>query len=562
MTLAALKKIFSFELLLVILSLAVFGVCAGFDFLPYDDKVNIYQNRHLLEGDWLYFWLHSHVDLYIPVTYSVWLLIFKVFGMSPMAYHLTVLIFHILNVLLVFNIMSKLINTQEAAFIGALFFAIHPLQVESVAWATGLKDTLFLFLVLSSVFLGCFQKKSFKNQIFLGALAILAMLSKPTAAALPFFLFVVETTKVSYKSWIQRLRSVAANNKTIVVLMIAGAAILILSKISQEVGVSSQASIAWYEKFIVFFDSLGFYVKKIVIPTGLYPDYGRIPRYVIDENVYFTDVAIAFAFLTSLFLYFKNKIKDLKNPSNFPAVFAICFAVIFYLPTSGIVSFTYQNISSTADRYMYPILFAVAIFVASIYKRYVMDSSKREFKFLFFAVLLLFGLLSTMQLTNWKDELHFFIDMHEGNPRSYVATHNLGEVYQRQGRTEEALELFKNAHEIEPKKMLPLAGIVTIYFNAKNFSEMDAFGLKNLQPENLKQMTFNDESLMTIYKAYAVSFLERKNNSRALTFLCLADGLLTNPSSELSALIADTKASVPVSEQVCFKKLDELNKLF
>ena len=137
---------------LVLVSIVIYGAVVTYPFLPFDDQVILFSNAKLIEGDWLFFWTHQYQLIYMPMTFSAWVGLYKVFGMSPAVFHGAVFLCHTLNAVLVFLIINFFLKSKVSSFVGALFFLIHPIQVEVVAWAQGFRDTFALLFVLSSAY--------------------------------------------------------------------------------------------------------------------------------------------------------------------------------------------------------------------------------------------------------------------------------------------------------------------------------------------------------------------------------------------------------------------------
>ena len=160
-------------LLLMVVTLAVFWPVHSHEFLLWDDHRNIYENPalHSFTLDHIFsFWRAPYMDLYIPCTYILWGLTAVVsrwvspqpidgVPLDPHLFHSLNLLVHLLNVLVVWRIVRLLLGrtmragqspapgqtrarVEWAACSGALLFAMHPLQVEAVAWVAGLKDVL------------------------------------------------------------------------------------------------------------------------------------------------------------------------------------------------------------------------------------------------------------------------------------------------------------------------------------------------------------------------------------------------------------------------------------
>src|ERR1044071_6748464 len=135
---------------LVAIPVAVFLQTLTFRFV-WDDEVNVARNPHVNAATLSGFreiWQKPHDGLYIPVTYTVWAALAPVArtseardatDLNPTAYHLLNLALHILNGLLVFMLLRRIVANDWAAAGGAVLFLIHPVQVEAVAWVTGMK---------------------------------------------------------------------------------------------------------------------------------------------------------------------------------------------------------------------------------------------------------------------------------------------------------------------------------------------------------------------------------------------------------------------------------------
>src|SRR5437870_8564095 len=158
------RRLLVYSLLLALITIIVFWRVATNDFTYWDDLGTIHHNPRLnppTVQNLLWYWGHSELGLYIPVTYTVWGVLAAEarldepdeFGIAldPSPFHETSLIVHVGSVLLVFAILRRVSGRDGPSFVGALLFAIHPLQTEAVAWASGLKDVLFGFFALLAI---------------------------------------------------------------------------------------------------------------------------------------------------------------------------------------------------------------------------------------------------------------------------------------------------------------------------------------------------------------------------------------------------------------------------
>src|SRR5881296_2264419 len=161
-TLALPERILPLAIVLAVV--AVFAVGLRNEFVQWDDQVNLVENPHfrgLAPRQLLWMFTTTLMGHYIPVTWLSFGLDYVLWGMQPAGYHFTNLVLHAANAVLVYWLARRLLaaarpDTSEMALragaaVAALFFAIHPLRAESVAWATERRDVLSALLFLTCV---------------------------------------------------------------------------------------------------------------------------------------------------------------------------------------------------------------------------------------------------------------------------------------------------------------------------------------------------------------------------------------------------------------------------
>jgi hypothetical protein len=120
-------------------------------FVHWDDDLYVYTNQDIrhFDGAAIHeFFTGYFVKMYVPVTMISYALDYKIGALDPTIYHCTNLLLHLLNVALVFYLIFLLTGQTAIAVISAVFFGIHPLHVESVAWISERKDLLYSFFYL------------------------------------------------------------------------------------------------------------------------------------------------------------------------------------------------------------------------------------------------------------------------------------------------------------------------------------------------------------------------------------------------------------------------------
>ena len=147
----------------VAIVLAVFWRAHGCAFLTWDDNANVTENpvvrapslAHLAQ-----IWREPFAGLYVPLSYTFWALLAWFTGTStasgelaldPAVFHVANVVLHAMCAWLVFRILARIVESDVAAAIGALLFALHPLQVESVAWVSEARGLLSALLGLTAL---------------------------------------------------------------------------------------------------------------------------------------------------------------------------------------------------------------------------------------------------------------------------------------------------------------------------------------------------------------------------------------------------------------------------
>ena len=183
-------------LLLVALTLFVFRPVANHDFVNYDDDRYVVKNPYLYEGvSWRGIqWALTadllkpspYVDYWQPVTLLSRMVDIKLFGLNPRGHHVVNLILHTFNVILLFDLLWSLTGALGRSVFVAALFAIHPLQVEPVAWITARKDLLYLLFGLLSI-------KAYSERSRLAILFfLLSLMAKPMLVTLPLLLMLLD----------------------------------------------------------------------------------------------------------------------------------------------------------------------------------------------------------------------------------------------------------------------------------------------------------------------------------------------------------------------------------
>lgn len=187
---------------LALLTIIVFSPIKDCGFINLDDNNFVYENAYVQSGlNWnsvgQAFSFSSELTKkggWVPLTWLSLMLDSSIFGINPFGYHLTNLLLHVMNTILLFLILCRMTKALwPSAFVAALF-AIHPLHVESVAWIAERRDVLSTFFMMLTLGAYCFyvEQQNIKRYAFILLFFILGLMSKPMLVTLPFVLLLFD----------------------------------------------------------------------------------------------------------------------------------------------------------------------------------------------------------------------------------------------------------------------------------------------------------------------------------------------------------------------------------
>jgi tetratricopeptide (TPR) repeat protein len=432
-------------LLLVVVTAAAFSQARRMEFVTWDDAVNVSENPRLNPptlANVLHFWKQEYLGFYIPVTRTAWAGIAylartprdaKGIALDPAYFHLANLAVHIVNVLLVFAILSMLIRSDWPAAAGAALFAIHPVQVEPVAWVTGMKDLLggllalialwqYLIYALQSRDAPQARWRRLHYGIAIAAFA-LAVLSKQTVVVVPLMAWALDY-------WVLR-RSAGECTRAAAGLIPVALGAAVVAKLTQ--GTVPEAPPVW-ARFFVAGDALAFYLGKLALPLRLGCHYAR--RWPLVLGSWWGYVTWLVPAALALGLWLKRR-----RAPGLVAAGAVFLAPL--LPVLGLVPFVNQDV---CDRFMYLAMLGPALALSWLAREY---ASKRLAAACVVGLTLL-GLQSELQSLTWHNTQQLFSQALEVNPRSWIAHRGLGDEMADQGYLRQAYAHYLAALRIKP----------------------------------------------------------------------------------------------------------------
>jgi len=246
------------------------------NFTNWDEKSYVIDNPHLHQPVWdgvkYFFGMNFFVANYHPLTMIVYMMEYHIAKLNPEFYHIVNLLIHFLNVILVFVFIYLLSGKKtEVAVVVAVFFAIHPMHVESVAWIAELKDVLYTSFFLGGLITYYFYLEGRRRSMYYFItmfLFILSLLSKTSAVIFPLILILLDyyiKKKINGRALLEKI-------PFIIVSIVFG----IINLKAQETSITRVESHSIFQGFFLASYTMINYIIKLLIPTNL-SSYNPLP---------------------------------------------------------------------------------------------------------------------------------------------------------------------------------------------------------------------------------------------------------------------------------------------
>lgn len=442
--------------MLVGVTFVVFAYLLSCDFTSWDDQTFILRNPLIANPSFenaIHYWRSGFFTIYIPLTATAWVALAAIGRsampgpsgtvLNPTVFHAANLLIHIVSGLLVFEIIRRLVKSTWPALVGALVFAIHPVQVETVGWVSGLKDLLAGCLTfgaiaayLTSAESSADSKRPARWYAMATGLFVLGMLAKPSAMLTGGLVFVIDAALLR-----RPLKQVALWSGPWLIL---GAVVAIVARLMQPVIELGDRPAIWTRPLIVG-HSLAFYLGKIVWPVSLTVDYGQNPPTVLSTAWAYWAWLVPIALIAVAFA--------LRKSSRLPLV-GVALFILAPFHTLGWVPFDFQTYSTTADHYLYVAMLGIGLIAAWGVSRV----NNRTMNVVVVAVLLALGIRSVTQTFTWQNTETLFNHALHVNPKSWAAYTSLAVEAKEHGDFQAAFEQAGKAIAIRPQD--PLAYLV------------------------------------------------------------------------------------------------------
>lgn len=443
------KKNYSYLIILflMIASLAAFGRIAGNDFINFDDPRYITENSNIQAGmhyeniRWAFAsFVESH---WIPLTLMSHMLDWTLFGANASGHHIVSMLLHMGAVIFLFLFLNRTTNNIWPAAFAAALFALHPLRVESVVWASERKDVLSMFFGMASLYAyALYAEKSKRSRYFLCLILFaLSLMAKSMLVTLPFVFLLLDywplgrwqTEIISpLKNRFQMIRRLLWEKVPFFVLTILSSMMTLRAQYGE-----SSLHLPFTTHVFNAIISYVAYLKKFFLPVDLvllYPFKYFFPIWQILAS------CVILIVITIFVIYYIKK---------FPFLFVGWFWYLGTLiPVIGLMPISLPF----AEHYTYLPSVGISIMLAWGIPSLIKNETIRK-TILFPAGIILLAILSVLtwqQCGHWKNSITLFSHTLRVTKDNYIAHNHLGNALFEKGKFNEAIDHYSEAIRIFP----------------------------------------------------------------------------------------------------------------
>jgi tetratricopeptide (TPR) repeat protein len=419
---------------------AIYWQTGEHSFVFFDDEEYVLHNSRLLLGFTLenikWFLTSSHAANWHPLTWFSHILDVNLFGLNPLGHHFVSVALHWANSLLLYLFLYRFTGSLWRSATVAALFAVHPLNVESVAWISERKNVLStLFWLLTLYLYSLYTEKKSRHLYSITVIVFaLGLMAKQMLVSIPLVLLLLDYWPLQ-RIRAKELKSLLLEKVPFLLLAIIAAIITILS---QQQAINSLQGYSLARRFANAATSYLQYLRKTFWPDDLaifYP---------------FPDAIDWWTTIAATLLLVAITATAIKLRRRYPALFIGWFwYLLTLLPVIGIVKIGLQ---SMADRYAY--IPTIGIFVATVWclADLSRDTPRRKLLSVVIAgaAIFLLALTAWRQTSYWQDTNTLFTYTLAKTKKNYIALCAIGRELDKQGEFEAAMQKFDEALEAAP----------------------------------------------------------------------------------------------------------------
>jgi hypothetical protein len=427
-------------LVLVLSTGFIYWPVANHSFLNYDDQEYVTENPHVRTGlilenlIWAFHAIHS--ANWHPITWISHMVDVQLFGIDPGMHHLSSLFLHALNSILLVHVLNKMTGNFQASFLAAALFALHPLQVESVAWIAERKNVLSAFFgILTIRAYVCYaQSPRLNRYLQMVFFFMLSLMAKPMLVTMPFLLLLIDYWPLKRLS--NRFSFYRSLREKVPLVFLASLSCLITVIAQKDVGAIKQMeafplSIRVANALMSYIS----YMAKTIWPRNLAAFYphpgGSLPLWKVSW-------ALLILILISVWV---GRYRE-KHPH-------LLMGWLWYLgtlvPVLGLIQVGSQAL---ADRYAYIPLIGLFIMIA-----WTIPFQRLRPVVLYPIAGIVFFLLMTGtrdQVRHWRNDAVLYAQMLDVTTDNFQGHFGMGLAFANKGMLDEAIDHYQTAIRLKP----------------------------------------------------------------------------------------------------------------
>ncbi|KJU86654.1 Tetratricopeptide TPR_2 repeat protein [Candidatus Magnetobacterium bavaricum] len=490
--------------------------------VSYDDEKYLTESVYVKSGLTTEGMTWAFTTLYLsnwhPLTWLSYMLDTEVYGgVNPQGVHMTNLLLHAINTVVLFYLfiyMLRGVVTRPVvvAVVVAALFAVHPLNVESVAWASERKSVLSTLFWLLTMLAYCryVERPSLRRYVLVKLSLVLGLMSKPMLVTLPVVLLLADYWPLQRSSgerfW-RRLWRLSLEKVPLFALSILSASVTIIAQSKAETIVPLSVTSLGF-RLLSAMQSYASYVEKTFWPTKLAAFYPYV------------EISLSWDLWLQLALFVGVSVTVVMFRHRRPYLLVgWLWYIVTLLPVIQIVQ---VSLAPIADRYAYVPTIGIFVMIACLVAEVSSWSSQRTVAIALVSVVVIASLSVTThrQVQHWRHSGALFKHALEVTTNNYVAHNNYGTHLLKAGRVDEAMEQFSLGLKIVPDYPLLNFNMWSTLLSQGRYEEASKYFLKATP-------FLTKGGNPYFYKMLSLSFMRRQNYAEAIKYAQKA--LVSNP---------------------------------
>jgi tetratricopeptide (TPR) repeat protein len=494
-------------------TLVIYGITVTYDFVNYDDYYLVSQNESFLKNPGNIIasfstsaftsWRQESI-YYRPILLISYILDYQIWKLNPAGYHATNIILHLITVAFIFFLFNSLSKQMWLALIAALFFAVHPVNVESVAWIAGRNDILLaLFIILMIYWYHLhyeIEEKSSRHFVLSVIAFTFALFTKESAA---FYIALVPLYELTIRNESLRILFTKKKLKKFV-LFLTPLIIYLLIRIAlfgKMIGAEEiYGKLPILSRIQLLPAILSENIKLLISPVNLSVEHP------LDQLLWFESPwnIIAFIVTITLLILFIISLRA-KNVFSF----ALLWLGVGLLPSLNIIPLAVPILEHRLYTPMVGYSFVLAMLISSIN----IGKNLLTARIAAIVLIIVFAISSFMQVSAWKNSESLWLNAIEKAPTASRSYFNLAGYYFDKQEYDRSINLINKYIELKPEDFLGYSKLRQTYYISGKIPEAVSVcrTLISMEPENenryielaalFEQMNLPDSAIITYLQA-------------------------------------------------------------